>query len=225
VELPKAPDKLAGKLVTRAHLDAFTAEAEASGLSYLADVARVTYGLALRRGEVCAMRADWVDLDARTVTIRQGRGFQTKAGRDVTKPIPADAFAVLVRRLKIMGSADAFVFTNTRGEPLQGPSLSRTFKRVARRGGLPETVCFHGLRHGGISRAVAGGASLEAARLFAGHSEVAQTARYTHLSPECYAGQVLTAFDGKRKGGAISRRNDRRQSKGKVRRRTRRVSA
>jgi hypothetical protein len=81
VHLPKAPDKLAGKLVTRAYLDAFVIEAEALGLAYLADAARVAYGLALRRGEVCAMRRDWVDLDARTVTVRQGRGFQTKAGR------------------------------------------------------------------------------------------------------------------------------------------------
>lgn len=196
VPLERAPDKFAQKLISPAQLVAIVTVAEASRTPYIADVARVTFSLALRLGEVCAMRRSWVDLDTRRLTIRQSDGFVTKTGRDLTKPIPQDAYDVLVRRCAALHRPDDLVFINSRGNALNPKWTSKRFKAAVRAAGLPESLHFHGLRHGGISRVVAGGASIEAARRFAGHTSVEMTMRYAHLLDRQYEEQVLTAVGG-----------------------------
>lgn len=196
VTLERPPDKFAEKLISPAQLEAVVAAAQASSTPYVADVARVAFGLALRLGEVCAMRRGWVDLEGRRLTVRQGGGFVTKSGRDLTKPIPQGAFDVLARRCSGLSDPEAYVFENMRGRPLSPGWTSKRFKAAARAAGLPESAHFHGHRHGGISRVVAGGASIEAARRFAGHASVEMTMRYAHLHDRQYEAQVLAAAGG-----------------------------
>lgn len=196
VPLERAPDKFAEKLISPAQLDDIVKADEASSTPYVADVARVAFGLALRLGEVCAMRRGWVDLEGRRLTVRQGEGFLTKTGKDLTKPIPQDAHDVLARLCVGLSAPGDLVFRNSRGNALNPSWTSKRFKQAVRDAGLPECLHFHGLRHGGISRVVAGGASIEAARRFAGHASIEMTMRYAHLLDRQFEDQVLAAVGG-----------------------------
>ncbi len=194
VPCERPPDKLAGKLVTPAQLSRIVEIARASTTPYIADVAVVAFDLALRLGEVCAMRCDWVDLGRRTVYIRCDGAFQTKTGKERSTAIGDRALAVLRRVIGDRAGGGDFVFRNARGRRLTSKHTSKRFKRLVRAAGLPEAVTFHGLRHGGISRLIVGGASVEAVRRFAGHTRVEMTMRYTHLLDDQYDEQVLKAL-------------------------------
>lgn len=194
VPLEDPPDKFAQKLITESDLDRIVALAQRSRVPYVADLAVVAFSLALRLGEVCAMKRSWVNLEARRLTIVQSDGFATKSGREASKPIPERALAVLAKRCDRLG-ADDYVFRNTKGRPLEPKQTSKMFKKLVRRAKLPEAYTFHGLRHGGISKAVAGGASIEAVRRFASHAKTDMTMRYVHLLDDQYADQVLRAMD------------------------------
>lgn len=194
VTVERAPDKFSSKLLTPAQLEVIVKAARASSTPYVADAAMLAFYLALRLSEVCALRTSWVDLEARRLTVRQDETFQTKNGRDVIKPIPAAAYDVLARLMERAGGADDYLVKNTRGRRMEPKHLSKAFKKVVRDCGLPETIIFHSCRHGGISKVVAGGASIEAARRFADHSTIHMTARYVHLLDEQLNGQILAAM-------------------------------
>lgn len=168
--------------------------ARASTTPYLADVVLVAFDLALRLGEVCAFRVGWVSGSGQTAVVPHEDDFESKTGAEVLKPVSdrvREAIAVYAR-----GRAPQdHLFLNEAGRPLTRKHASKAFKRLARVAGLPETITFHSLRHGGISKALANGASIEAVRMFAGHSTVDMTMRYVHLLPVQYMAQVTRALE------------------------------
>jgi integrase len=191
----RVPDKLSSKLVTVGDLQTIEKAARERGVTYIADVARVTFYLALRLSEACALRWSWVDLSRGRLTIRQDARFQTKSGREVVKPIPDSALEVLVRLSEGQReNGEAAVFLNTKQLPLSPKHTSKMFKRCVRDSKLRESITFHGLRHGGLSAALTGGASIEAVRLFAGHSTTAMSMRYVHLTIDQYADSIKRAL-------------------------------
>lgn len=194
IRLEKPPEKLAGKLITPEHLSKIVEVAAASSTPYIADLAVVTFDLALRLGEVCAMRCYWVDLDRQRLTIHQETDFTTKTGLETSKPVSRRAAEVLRRLLDQRQKPASHVFLNTEGRPLEPKQTSKTFKRIIRRAGLPETLTFHGLRHGGLSHLIAEGASIEAVRRFAGHTRIDMTMRYVHLQDRQFDDQIRKAM-------------------------------
>lgn len=195
IRLQRAPDKFSSKLITPEQLQRVVEVARSSSVPYVADAAIIAYELALRLGEVCAMRRNWVDLERRRLIIRQSDEFQTKTGAENVKPISDAACEILTRLLPACTRDDDYVLRNTRGGRLRRSHTSKAFKRIVRAAGLPESITFHSARHGGISKALANGASVEAARRFAGHTTIAMTMRYTHLLEDQYASQVLSAMN------------------------------
>lgn len=193
IVVPRGPDKLAAKLVSEAQLAELVEVAGTSSTPYLANVAVVAFDLALRLSEVCAMKCSWYDRETRLLTVLQDTAFSTKAGRDVVKPVSTRAQRVL-DGLVDGRAIGAPVFLNNRGRPLSPKHTSKRFKAIVRQTGLPESITFHGLRHGGISKALANGASVEAVRMFAGHTTVAMTMRYAHLLPHQYEEQIRNAL-------------------------------
>ena len=74
------------------------------------------------------------------------------------------------------------VFTSEAGEPLDGQTVCRTFKRTLAAAGLrPQR--FHDLRHAAASFMLAQGVPLRVAQEVLGHSTIAITADlYSHLA-------------------------------------------
>jgi integrase len=190
-----APDKIGSKMVSPDELEQIVACARESRTPYIADLATVTFFLALRLSEACAMRWSWIDFVNRTLTVRQCDTFLTTSGRDMIKPIPRAAMEPLWRQSLLGARSEERVFLNTRGRPLAPKHTSKAFKKCVRRAALREAITFHGLRHGGISLALQNGSSVEAVRRFAGHASTRMTMRYAHILDSTYFDSIRAAMD------------------------------
>lgn len=134
----------------------------------LAAFVRLAVETAMRRGELCGLRWEHVDLKARTAHLPH-----TKSGYARTVPLSSGAVAVLrelPRRL------DGRVFS------MRADSLTQAFERACRRAGIGN-LRFHDLRHEATSRLAEKLAAHELAKV-TGHRDMRMVLRYYHPRAE-----------------------------------------
>lgn len=142
----------------------------------------------IRRGEVCALRVEDVDLDTSTVWIRRNRvellesqraydkDPKTAAGkRPVT--VPPHVLSVLREHAERWGGTEYF-FVGRDGTRMRGNAVYQAHVRARKTVGVD--ISFHDLRHTGQSLAAAAGANLADLKLRLGHSSSAAANRYLH---------------------------------------------
>jgi integrase len=144
---------------------------------------------ALRLGEVAGVQWDDVDFTRKTLTVRHSLSKDrmlgpSKGGKACTIPLTPAARAALLE-LRHDSDGKGFVFRNDLGGPRQICVIQHAFAKTVRRAALTETadgrVCFHSLRHTGISRlANHPGIPLVHVRDFARHADLATTQGYVH---------------------------------------------
>jgi integrase len=152
----------------------------------LAALFRVAGATGMRRGELVGM--DWrdVDLDAARITVRRQltstdyvvREDEPKSdkGRRVVTLDPGT-----VEALRRLPGPLGLVFADEDGRQLHPESVSRIFKRLAKRSGLPE-IRFHDLRHSHVAHLIEAGVDPLTISRRLGHASVAFTLdRYGHL--------------------------------------------
>ncbi|HLJ98317.1 MAG TPA: tyrosine-type recombinase/integrase [Streptosporangiaceae bacterium] len=157
----------------------------------------------LRRGEAAGLR--WSDLDLGAGTLAVTGQLQQLGGRMVAGPPKSDAgrrvialdkttiTALRAHQLRQHAERAAsgrewqetgYVFTTRAGTPLGPDRLTRLFRGLVARSGLPP-VTLHGLRHGAATLALAAGTDLKIVQDQLGHSTVVLTADvYTSVLPE-----------------------------------------
>jgi len=170
---------------------------------WLAPIVVVALHQALRLGEVCALRWEDIDFVGNRLRVahslgRDGTVGPPKGGKVLTIPLTAAAREALLE-LRLDGG-DGFIFTNTRGGPRQQRDVQRAFSKARDRAVLEDGVCFHSLRHTGISRAANHPViPLVHVREFARHADLATTQGYVHRIEDS---RVTVAFDEALTGGA-----------------------
>jgi integrase/recombinase XerC len=135
------------------------------------------YAAGLRVSELCGLDRRGVDLRGRTVTVL-GKG-----GKERRVPIHDRAASALDEwlgegRTQMPGPADA-VFVNQRGARLGPRDVRRILDRLALSPTHP-----HALRHTFATHLLDGGADLRVVQELLGHSSLATTQIYTHVSKE-----------------------------------------
>ena len=137
-----------------------------------------------RLGEVLSLRWEDIDLDRGVLYFDQ---TNTKSGKQREIPISPELSAVLRERRKVRaigGDAREYVFT-WRGNRIGGRGGVRTaFERARDRAGLGADVTFHTLRHTFASWYMINGGDLFRLQKYLGHSTIALTQRYAHLSKD-----------------------------------------
>ncbi len=142
----------------------------------------LTYASGLRVSELTGL--DLADLDFARRTVR----VHGKGGKDRVAPfgIPAERAltAWLAARLRLVreGSGDA-VFLGERGRRLDPRTLRAALHRLTALAGVKD-LSPHGLRHSAATHLLEGGSDLRTVQEMLGHSSLATTQRYTHVSPE-----------------------------------------
>jgi site-specific recombinase XerD len=149
-------------------------------------VLELLYGSGVRVGELCALRAGDVDLARGRATV-WGKG-----GKQRVVPLSAPAVDALRQWL---GAARAGWIADRTGDPLfvnqRGRALTpRDVRRILDRRAASPTHP-HALRHTFATHLLDGGADLRTVQELLGHSDLATTQRYTHVSRE----RLRSVFD------------------------------
>ena len=137
----------------------------------------------LRLGELFALRWGDVDLVKRALHVRRswshGHLTTPKSGRGRSLPVSPELASALHALRHLRGE---LVFCQADGSFLTRARVKHPFWRCTRRAGLPE-IRLHDLRHSFASQLVMAGVPLVAVQQYLGHSDLAMTMRYAHLSP------------------------------------------
>jgi len=146
-------------------------------------IVELLYATGVRVAELCA--ADLDDLDRRAHTIR----VLGKGGKERTVPFgnPADralaAWLDVRVALATRHGADAPLFVGARGGRIDQRAVRRIVHRLSADSGGP-SIAPHALRHTAATHVLEGGADLRTVQELLGHSSLATTQRYTHVSVE-----------------------------------------
>jgi integrase len=130
-----------------------------------------------RRSEV--LRARWADLDVERKMLTVPL---SKSGRPRYIPLSEAALALLATVPRAPGEAWIFPSARRSGQPMQG--VRAAWLRACRAASLPVGTRLHDLRHTYASLLINAGRSLYDVGRILGHTQLATTTRYAHLSQE-----------------------------------------
>ncbi|HKV53963.1 MAG TPA: tyrosine-type recombinase/integrase [Candidatus Binataceae bacterium] len=158
------------------------ADSEAGGPAAERDraIMEVLYSAGLRVSELTGL--DWRDIDEELgmLMIRGGKG-----NKDRLVPLGETALdALRAWRAAMAGepSPGSPVITNMRGGRLTPRSVQNIMARRLARAGIATPLTPHGLRHCFATHMLNAGADLRSIQEMLGHSSLATTQRYTHVS-------------------------------------------
>ena len=185
----------AEKTLTVDQVNQLTAFLETEPLKWRAFVALAT-DTGMRRGELCGLRWQDVDLDSHMVLVRNNLQYtgsdgvyetSCKNGKSRELEIGADVVALLKELKKEQASTclSRYVFTQDGSpEPMFPTSPTRYFRELSKRCGIPH-LHPHILRHTQASIALENGADVVSVSARLGHSDPSTTLRmYAHASKE-----------------------------------------
>ena len=164
-------------------LDGLTTDAHDPVTLRDAAMVELLYGAGLRVAELCGLDLGDVDMPARLLRV-VGKGDKE---RTVPFGIPAQqsvsAWLVNGRPAWHTTESAAALFLGRRGARIDARVVRRVVHRVTAAAGLPDTAP-HTLRHAMATHTLEGGADLRAVQELLGHSSLATTQIYTHVSAE-----------------------------------------
>lgn len=141
-------------------------------------VLEVLYGSGMRVSELCSLQVGSLELDRGAATV-WGKGAKQRRVPLGESAVDAVRRWLTVRAEVVGAEHGAVLFGNERGKPLTPRDVRRI---VDRRSPVPTHP--HALRHSFATHLLDGGADLRAVQELLGHSDVATTQRYTHVSRE-----------------------------------------
>ncbi len=149
------------------------------------------YASGLRVSELVSLEKKNVNLQKGIVTIF-GKGAKERK-------VPMGDFALdyVVKYLnevrdQFHGSKSKYLFLNRSGKPISRIYFFKQVKKYAMQVGIdPETISPHTLRHCFATHMLEGGAQLRAVQEMLGHTNIATTQIYTHISTK----RIMSAYD------------------------------
>lgn len=140
------------------------------------------YGSGLRVSELVSLKLQQVSMEGNYLTIK-GKGAKVRQ-----VPFGRFAYECLQRYLRdvrpffLRGRYSDYVFLTRSGTPLTRQGFWKLLRGYALRAGLQHRVTPHTLRHSFATHLLEGGADLRAVQSMLGHSDIATTQIYTHVS-------------------------------------------
>lgn len=141
------------------------------------------YATGMRVSEVANLRIDQIDFDIKMILVH-GKG---KKDRYVIFGNPAKTtllnYLAKSRPLLLKKHADTgYVFLDHMGQPITRRGIDYAMQKVFNEGGIKEKVHPHELRHTFATQMLNHGADIRTVQELMGHSSLATTQMYTHLT-------------------------------------------
>lgn len=148
------------------------------------------YASGLRVSELLALELGNINLKREIVTVF-GKGAKERK-----VPIGDYALEYVVKYLnevrdKFNGRNSKYLFLNRKGKPISRIYFFKQIKKYAKEVGIMEEISPHTLRHCFATHLLEGGAQLRTVQGMLGHSNIATTQIYTHVSRE----RIASAYD------------------------------
>ena len=137
------------------------------------DIVRFAVATAMRLSEILSIKWDDVNLQARTVLIRDRKHPTEKIGNNQTIPLLFESELIVTRQPR----------DSDRVFPFNAQSCSRAFQRATAALNIDD-LTFHDLRHEGTSRMFEAGFRIEQVALVTGHRDWGMLRRYVQLRAE-----------------------------------------
>ena len=191
VEPPKKPNRLPTCLSIE-EVEMLLDAPNMESLSGIRDKAmlELMYASGLRVSELLGLEKSNLNLKRGIVTIF-GKGAKERK-------VPVGDFAMeyVVKYLnevrgKFHGANSKYLFLNRSGEPLSRFYFIRQVKKYAHEVGIEKEISPHTLRHCFATHLLEGGAQLRTVQEMLGHSNIATTQIYTHVSSK----RIISAYD------------------------------
>ena len=141
-------------------------------------VIELLYGSGLRVSELCGLDVNGVNVKAQSIVV-MGKGSKERRVPVSEPSLIAIKNWLVLRNELVVDAGEAAMFFNARGKRL----TPRDVRRLIDSRSLTPTHP-HALRHTFATHLLDNGADLRAVQELLGHSDVATTQRYTHVSKE-----------------------------------------
>lgn len=138
----------------------------------MSDIIHFAIETAMRLGEITRIKWGDLNIEDRTIIIRDRKHPTKKDGNDQIVPLLGKAFEILMRQPK--NPNDTRIF------PFNGNTISCIFPRAVQRLGIDD-LHFHDLRHEGISRLFEQKYQIEQVAIVSGHRDWSMLRRYVQL--------------------------------------------
>jgi site-specific recombinase XerD len=143
-------------------------------------VVRLMVSTGLRVGEVCKLHTEDISFDGAMIRVR-GKGSKERIAY-VTDPELAGALQRL--RVERGPTGVAPLFINRRGTGMKPQTVRLQLRRIAQEVGLVRRITPHMLRHTAATLLIETGVDIRFVQRLLGHSSIATTEIYTHVSDE-----------------------------------------
>jgi site-specific recombinase XerD len=136
----------------------------------------------IRVGELCKLKLDDLSPDCSIVRIH-GKGARDRVAY-VTDPGLQKDLQELITVRRISGIGSGALFVNRYGAQMRPQSVRSKLRRRAKEAGLERRVTPHMLRHTAATLLIETGVDIRFVQRLLGHSSIATTEIYTHVSDE-----------------------------------------
>ena len=147
-------------------------------------IIEMLYGSGLRVSELVSINMDSIDMEKRILTVT-GKGDKQRIVPVGTAAVNAVENYLKVRNLVVQKNAfpkDNALFINKSGGRLSVRSIERIVRARGIETGTRESIYPHALRHSFATHLLNDGADLRVIQELLGHTSLATTQRYTHVS-------------------------------------------
>ena len=156
----------------------------------------IMYASGLRVSELLALKREEVNFNRGIIKIR-GKGSKERI-------IPVGDFAldsllnyITTVRHHYESKESRVIFINTNGKPLSRQYFFKMIKEYSASAGITKNLSPHSLRHAFATHLLENGAELRAVQAMLGHTNIATTQIYTHVSTK----RIISAYDNIMKKG------------------------
>lgn len=182
--LPREPKTLPRVVLSVAQVERVMAQPDVSGLTGTRDRAmlEVLYSTGIRRMELMNLTVSDIDLEGRTVMVRQGKGR-----RDRYIPIGERACYWVGRYLEeirpslVVRQDEWALFLTDYGEAFLKNRITDLVKRYMELAGIRDGAC-HALRHACATHMLENGADVRYIQALLGHADLSSTQIYTRVA-------------------------------------------
>ncbi len=133
----------------------------------------------IRVSELCSIRVQDIDINNKTLKIRNGKGDKDRLVVFSDKVV-SDLRLYLMEIKDNKGRTD-FLFPTSKSKRVSPVTIERVVRNIVKRSGIPKKVTPHTFRHTFATSLLRNGADLRIIQLLLGHSSISTTQIYTHV--------------------------------------------